>query len=70
MARVMTINVPNLRGLSERSDGPFPRDAVKEYIDGRRQTDAHGNRYMPVWGLEFRLMDGDDRAAEQAAGQD
>ena len=68
MASVMTMNVPNLRGLAERNDGQFPsRVAVREYIDGRRVARAHGDRFMPVWGTEFRLMEGGGRAAERAA---
>ena len=67
MASVMTMNVPNLRGLAERSNGQFPGSAVREYIDGRRTSKAHGDRYMPVWGTEFRLMEGGDRLADDAA---
>ena len=67
VASVMTMNVPNLRSLSERNNGEFPGVAVREYIDGRRASKAHGDRYMPVWGTEFRLMQGGNRAADQAA---
>ena len=67
VASVMTMNVPNLRGLAERSNGQFPGSAVREYIDGRRGSKAHGDRYMPVWGTEFRLMEGGDRLADDAA---
>ncbi len=67
VASVMTMDVPNLRGLAERNSGQFPALAVREYIDGRRVARAHGDRYMPVWGTEFREMAGGDRAAEKAA---
>ncbi len=66
VASVMTITMPNLRGLAERNDGVFPRAAVREYIDGRRSATAHGDRYMPVWGTEFRLLEGGDERAARA----
>jgi mono/diheme cytochrome c family protein len=56
VASVMTLTVPDLRGLAERNNGVFPRETVVEYIDGRSSATAHGDRYMPVWGDEFRLM--------------
>jgi len=65
VASVMTLSVPNLRGLAERNNGVFPSNTVREYIDGRRTANAHGDRYMPVWGTEFRLMEnGNGRNAE------
>ena len=67
VASVMTMNVPNLRGLAERNNGQFPGRSVRQYIDGRRASKAHGDRYMPVWGTEFRLMEGGDRLANDAA---
>jgi len=45
--------VPNLRTLSTRAGGDFPRDAVMRYIEGRDLPDAHGERLMPVWGDTF-----------------
>jgi mono/diheme cytochrome c family protein len=53
VASAMTVTVPNLRTLSARSDGNFPRDAVMQYIDGRNPPAAHGDRLMPVWGETF-----------------
>ncbi len=53
VAAVMTINVPDLRSLRQRSDGSFPRDSVIAYIDGRNLPVAHGDRYMPIWGEVF-----------------
>ncbi|HET8696395.1 MAG TPA: cytochrome c [Gammaproteobacteria bacterium] len=54
IAPLLTVTVPNLRGLSKRNGGTFPTDAVKAYIDGRNVRPAHGNRAMPVWGDVFR----------------
>ena len=53
VAQVMQVTVPNLRTLSQRSGGEFPREAVVNYIDGRELPAAHGDRYMPVWGDVF-----------------
>ena len=46
---------PDLTGLSARADGKFPADMVRERIDGRNLTPAHGTVEMPVWGYWFAL---------------
>lgn len=53
VARVMSVNVPNLRSLAERNGGEFPAASVARYIDGRTVPAAHGERLMPVWGEVF-----------------
>jgi len=53
VAATMRVTIPNLRTLSQRSGGVFPRDVVASYIDGRQLPAAHGDRYMPVWGDVF-----------------
>jgi len=58
---------PNLRQLAERSDGEFPAAAVRQTIDGRAMSGAHGTREMPIWGYEFWVEEGADRPAEQEA---
>lgn len=50
VASAMKVTPPNLRTLTKRHGGTFPRDAVVAYIDGREQVAAHGDRLMPVWG--------------------
>jgi mono/diheme cytochrome c family protein len=62
VAEVMQVTVPNLRTLTARSGGEFPRDAVMRYIDGRNLPAAHGARLMPVWGDTF-AGDGEDGEA-------
>jgi mono/diheme cytochrome c family protein len=54
VAATLEAIVPNLRALSQRSDGVFPADAVRAYIDGRKLKAAHGDRRMPIWGDVFR----------------
>ena len=45
--------LPDLTRIAERNDGKFPRQIIKNSIDGRWQIDAHGTQQMPVWGYEF-----------------
>jgi len=69
VASAMVINVPNLRTLSARSNGSFPRDAVTRYIDGRNSPLAHGDRIMPVWGNTFTEGAEDSDSPEDVARQ-
>jgi mono/diheme cytochrome c family protein len=54
VAATLHVMVPNLRTLAQRSDGAFPAEAVRAYIDGRELKAAHGDRQMPIWGDVFR----------------
>ena len=54
VAAAMSVTVPNLRSLAQRSGGEFPADSVAAYIDGREAEAAHGGRQMPIWGDVFR----------------
>jgi hypothetical protein len=69
MAATLSVNVPNLRTLSQRNHGEFPTDAVASYIDGRNLPTAHGTRNMPVWGPVFdttgRLIAGSENSAQR-----
>lgn len=67
VASVMQVSVPNLRTLSERSDGSFPAEAVSAYVDGRNLPVSHGDRYMPVWGNVFRWSEESVPEAERQA---
>jgi mono/diheme cytochrome c family protein len=50
--------VPDLTRIAERNGGEFPRQLVKNTIDGRWRVNAHGTQQMPVWGYEFYISDG------------
>lgn len=52
MAPMLSIPMQDLRYLSARSGGQFPRELVIKLIDGRERRAAHGGD-MPVWGTEF-----------------
>ena len=58
VAKVMSVPVPDLTRISQRNGGEFPREALKEQIDGRDRIDAHGSQQMPVWGYEFWIDEG------------
>lgn len=69
MVPQLTRSPSDLRTLSQRNGGAFPRIAVTRQIDGRDMRAVHGTRDMPVWGWEFGQRDTDrrDPAAQAAA---
>ena len=67
VASALIASIPNLRTLSARSNGSFPRDAVMRYIDGRNSPLAHGDRLMPVWGDTFAKTAEDSESEESVA---
>jgi mono/diheme cytochrome c family protein len=50
--------IPDLTRIAEQNNGKFPRQIIKNAIDGRWQIDAHGTKRMPVWGYEFWINEG------------
>ena len=56
--------VPDLTRIAERNDGYFPRQIIKNVVDGRWRIDAHGTQQMPVWGYEFYIAEGADAFSE------
>ncbi|MBT8443402.1 MAG: cytochrome c [Gammaproteobacteria bacterium] len=44
--------------IAARRNGEFPRDMIRNTIDGRFRIDAHGGPSMPVWGYEFYVTEG------------
>lgn len=59
--------VPDLTTLAARNGGEFPRERVREIIDGREQFVAHGTNEMPVWGFEFHAAMSNDSLARARA---
>jgi mono/diheme cytochrome c family protein len=57
MAPMLSIPMQDLRYLSARNGGTFPRELVMNLIDGRERRAAHGGE-MPVWGTEFLQQEG------------
>ena len=58
VASAMAKPVPDLTQIAARRNGKFPRQMIKNAIDGRWQIDAHGTTQMPVWGYEFWINEG------------
>jgi mono/diheme cytochrome c family protein len=58
---------PDLTRLAHRYGGQFPAAQVRKTIDGRENLLPHGERTMPVWGLEFMLAEGSTPEARQRA---
>ena len=65
----LSVVLQDLRYLSERNDGEFPRWFVTEIIDGRELRLAHGPDGMPVWGEAFTRMEGYGTKAQDRVDQ-
>ena len=53
--------VPDLTLISQRNGGKFPRQQVKDIIEGKESGPlAHGNREMPIWGPIFHDVESDE----------
>jgi mono/diheme cytochrome c family protein len=61
----LAVVLQDLRYLSARNNGEFPRAFIVEIVDGRAVRAAHGPEGMPVWGAEFARDEPFDAAAEQ-----
>ena len=69
------INQPtDLTALSKNNGGTFPEFVVYQLIDGRRVSISnegriveafHGPEDMPIWGDEFRIVEGDEGAVDE-----
>jgi mono/diheme cytochrome c family protein len=56
----------DLTTLAQRNDGSFPRDRVRDLVNGSgRQLAAHGTTDMPVWGPIFRALEAEARVRER-----
>ena len=58
MAPSLATTLPDLRSLTTRNDGVFPREQLVDMIDGRSLRTVHGTAEMPVWGFQFRREEG------------
>jgi mono/diheme cytochrome c family protein len=53
IAEFMTIEAADLTMLTKLNAGKFPRERIRQVIDGRAEVKVHGARDMPVWGDWF-----------------
>lgn len=65
VASALVNGAPDLTLIAQRRDGLFPRDMIKNTIDGRFRIDAHGTEAMPVWGYEFYVTEGAGNFSDQ-----
>jgi len=49
----LAVVLQDLRYLSARNNGEFPREFIIDIVDGRAVRAAHGPEGMPVWGAEL-----------------
>jgi hypothetical protein len=61
----LAVVLQDLRYITERNNGEFPRRIITEIIDGRELRLAHGPDGMPVWGSAFSRSEGYSEAAQQ-----
>lgn len=47
--------MPDLTMLARKNGGVFPVKRVYEVIDGREIVRAHGDREMPIWGVDYKI---------------
>jgi hypothetical protein len=66
VASFFKMQPPDLTRISRRHGGKFPSAAIRDIIDGRANLAAHGERAMPVWGLEFARAQGGTSEAQDA----
>ena len=73
-AKHLTKRPTDLTALSKNNGGSFPETAVYQLIDGRRVSISdegrkvetfHGPQDMPIWGDEFRTVEGDEGAVDE-----
>ena len=54
VAPALKMRPANLRLLSKNNGGVFPREEVRDFIDGGKVASGHGSREMPIWGMALR----------------
>ncbi|MGE4092733.1 MAG: cytochrome c [Candidatus Binatia bacterium] len=55
MVPYLTVKPSDLRTISARNQGVFPREELTQIVDGTKEIVGHGPRTMPIWGE--RLQD-------------
>ncbi len=60
----LNVVLQDLRYISQRNGGEFPKAWLEEIIDGRERRQGHGPIGMPVWGAVFSQQEGYDDAAQ------
>ena len=58
MAQFLTVKPADLTQIKKNNDGLFPVIALHQIIDGTTLVPTHGERVMPIWGIQFLEKDG------------
>ncbi len=54
LARHLTVRPTDLTKVKQLNQGVFPKEEVRQAIDGRKEIGPHGSADMPVWGDVFQ----------------
>lgn len=65
IAPSLAVVLQDLRYLTARNNGEFPREFIIAIVDGRAVRAAHGPEGMPVWGAELARDEPFDAQTEQ-----
>ncbi|HEX5110205.1 MAG TPA: c-type cytochrome [Vicinamibacterales bacterium] len=66
VAPALRTHPADLTVLSQRNNGAFPRERVRDFVTGTgRAPAAHGTTEMPIWGPMFRAFESDARVRER-----
>jgi mono/diheme cytochrome c family protein len=58
-APALNSKVADLTLLSRRNKGEFPRDRIRNILEGTQTPAAHGSHEMPIWGPVFHQVERD-----------
>jgi mono/diheme cytochrome c family protein len=58
-APALKATVADLTLLTKSAKGEFPRDHVRDILEGKETPASHGSNEMPVWGPVFHQVEGD-----------
>jgi len=61
----LAVVLQDLRYLTARNNGEYPREFIVDIVDGRAVRAAHGPEGMPVWGAELARDEPFDEQTEQ-----
>ena len=57
-ADALKVSMPNLTLLTKHA-GKFPRQRIRNILEGTESPVSHGSEKMPVWGPVFHEIDAD-----------
>jgi mono/diheme cytochrome c family protein len=70
LAEELKVTPADLTTIAQRRNGVFPEPEIREIIDGRRRTRAHGPLNMPLWGIQFGISTASPGGPHEAETRD